>query len=59
MDTVNISHLTPLLQGLSERIEELNRGFETLYIKVELTRDLWKKIEELYQQEGWDPSQKR
>lgn len=58
MTNINISPLTPLLQGLSERIQDLKKEFESLHIKVELTRDIWKKIEELYQQEGWDPSQK-
>ena len=58
MVDINISHLTALLQGLSDRIQDLHHEFEILYIKVELTLDLWKKIEELYQAEGWDPSQK-
>ena len=34
------SHLPLLLEGLSERIRDLNREFEHLYIKVELTLDL-------------------
>ena len=46
------SHLSLLLEGLSERIRDLNREFEHLYVKVELTLDLWRKIEKLSQQEG-------
>ena len=68
MTNVNISHLTPLLQGLSERMTELKKAIkvittlkkdiETLHLNVELTREVWQKIEDLYQQEGWDPCKK-
>lgn len=68
MAQINISHLTPLLQGLCERMTELKKAIkvittlkkeiEALHLKVELTRDLWQKIEDLYQQEGWDSSKK-
>ena len=51
MDNHDPAHLSALLHALSERIKDLNREFEMLYVKVELTLDLWNKIKHASQQE--------
>lgn len=58
MDDRDTAHISALLQALSERIKDLNRDFEMLYIKVELTLDLWHKIKHASQQEIKDTAQK-
>lgn len=51
MDSHDLSHISALLQALSERIKDLNYEFEMLYVKVELTLDLWHKIRHAAQKE--------
>ena len=58
MNDQDPSHISSLLQALAGRIKDLNRDFEMLYVKVELTLDLWHKIKQASQQEIKDMAQK-
>lgn len=51
MDDQDLSYLPSLIRGLTERMQDLRKDFETLYVKIQLTQDLWNKIEHLCQQE--------
>ena len=51
MDDQDLSYLPTLIRGLTERMQDLRKEFETLYVKIQLTQDLWHKIKHLYQQE--------